>query len=78
MVEHLLQSNGKNWLILGAMRCGRWPTGMSASLSELEGKWMVLKLLNQKDGAQQDLSEVKDEVREEIMRPKFEERFMEA
>lgn len=44
---------------------------------ELEGKWMVLKLLNQKDGAQQDLSEVKDEVREEIMRPKLEERFME-
>lgn len=43
----------------------------------VQGKWVVLKVLDQRQGSQQDLSTVQDDVREAIMRPKLEERFQE-
>lgn len=41
----------------------------------VQGKWVVLKLVNVREGENRDLASVEDEVREAIMRPKIEERF---
>lgn len=44
---------------------------------EIQGKWVVLKLLDRKDGTKQVQTAVEEEAREAIMRPKLEERFNE-
>ena len=44
---------------------------------EIQGKWVILKLLDRKDGAKQVQTAVEEEAREAIMRPKLEERFKE-
>lgn len=41
----------------------------------IEDKWVILKLLNRRDGARQEQAAMDEEVREAIMRPKLEERF---
>ena len=43
----------------------------------IQDKWVILKLLDRRDGAKQEQAAVEDEVREAIMRPKLEERFKE-
>jgi peptidyl-prolyl cis-trans isomerase SurA len=43
----------------------------------IEDKWVILKLLNRRDGARQEQAAMDEEVREAIMRPKLEERFKE-
>jgi len=43
----------------------------------VQGKWVVLKLLDRKDGERQDRAVMEEEAREAIMRPKLEERFKE-
>lgn len=43
----------------------------------VQGQWVVLKVLEQRQGSEQALSEVQDRVREVIMRPKLEARFQE-
>jgi peptidyl-prolyl cis-trans isomerase SurA len=43
----------------------------------IQGKWVVLKLLDRKDGERQDRTVMEDEAREAILRPKLEERFKE-
>lgn len=43
----------------------------------IQDKWVVLKLVDQRQGETRDLAGVEDEVREAIMRPKLEERFKE-
>lgn len=43
----------------------------------VQGKWVVLKLLDRKDGERQDKAVMEEEAREAIMRPKLEERFKE-
>jgi peptidyl-prolyl cis-trans isomerase SurA len=43
----------------------------------IQDKWVIVKLLDRRDGAKQEQAAVEDEVREAIMRPKLEERFKE-
>lgn len=43
----------------------------------VQDKWVVLKLVDQRQGESRELAAVEDEVREAIMRPKLEERFKE-
>ncbi len=43
----------------------------------VQDKWVILKLLERKDGARQEQTAVEEEVRETLMRPKLEERFKE-
>ena len=43
----------------------------------VQGKWVVLKLLDRKDGERQDKAVMEEEAREAILRPKLEERFKE-
>lgn len=43
----------------------------------VQGKWVVLKLLDRQDGERQDRAVMEEEAREAIMRPKLEERFKE-
>jgi peptidyl-prolyl cis-trans isomerase SurA len=43
----------------------------------IQDKWVILKLLDLRDGARQEQAAMDEEVREAIMRPKLEERFKE-
>jgi len=43
----------------------------------IQDKWVILKLLDLRDGARQEQAAMDEEVRETIMRPKLEERFKE-
>lgn len=43
----------------------------------IQEKWVILKLLDRRDGARQEQTAMNEEVREAIMRPKLEERFKE-
>jgi len=43
----------------------------------IQGKWVLLKLLDRKDAEQTNKAALEDEAREAIMRPKIEERFKE-
>lgn len=43
----------------------------------IQDRWVVVKMLERRDGVRQENSTVDDEVREAIMRPKLEERFKE-
>ncbi len=43
----------------------------------VQDKWVILKLLERRDGARQEEAAVAEEVREAILRPKLEERFKE-
>ena len=43
----------------------------------IQEKWVILKLLDRRDGARQEQTAMDEEVREAIMRPKLEERFKE-
>jgi len=43
----------------------------------IQDKWVILKLLDRKDGERQEQTAVLEEVRETLMRPKLEERFKE-
>jgi peptidyl-prolyl cis-trans isomerase SurA len=43
----------------------------------VQGRWVVLKLLDRKDGERQDKAVMEEEAREAILRPKLEERFKE-
>ncbi len=43
----------------------------------VQGKWVVLKVLDRKEGAKREFAEAQEEVREVIMRPKLDARFQE-
>lgn len=43
----------------------------------VQGKWVVLKVLDRKEGMNREFAEAQEEVREVIMRPKLEARFQE-
>ncbi len=43
----------------------------------IQEKWVIVKLLDRRDGARQEQTAMDEEVREAIMRPKLEERFKE-
>lgn len=43
----------------------------------VQDRWVVVKLLDRRDGERQETAAVEEEVREAIMRPKLEERFKE-
>lgn len=53
------------------------PVGGMTEPFAAQGKWVVLKVLDQRQGAEQALGDVQEQVREAIMRPKLEERFQE-
>lgn len=43
----------------------------------IQDRWVIVKLLDRRDGERQEMAAVDEEVREAIMRPKLEERFKE-
>jgi peptidyl-prolyl cis-trans isomerase SurA len=43
----------------------------------IQDRWVIVKLLDRRDGERQEVAAVDEEVREAIMRPKLEERFKE-
>lgn len=43
----------------------------------IQDRWVIVKLLERRDGERQEMAAVDEEVREAIMRPKLEERFKE-
>ncbi len=43
----------------------------------VQGKWVVLKVLDRKEGAKREFADAQEEVREVIMRPKLDARFQE-
>lgn len=43
----------------------------------VQGKWVVLKVLDRKDGSKREFADAQEEVREVIMQPKLEARFQE-
>ncbi|GAB1408873.1 SurA N-terminal domain-containing protein [Desulfovibrionales bacterium] len=53
------------------------PVGQMTTPFPVQGQWVVLKVLDERQGSEQSLGEVQERVREVVMRPKLEARFQE-